>query len=224
MSNHYHAIVRTQQPNLSSAMQHLNGVYAQWWNRRHKRVGHVLQGRFKAQLIQSDRYLLEACRYVVLNPVRAGMVTEVQEWPWSSYSGTAGLAPCEAFLTTSMLLGTSSPQEVREYRAFIAAGVSETEVARVLRSDTPLVGTSSFARAHRSLVEQAHRTEVVRRARAVGRPALAEVFAEVRDKRTRNLRIREARARFGYKVSEIAEYLSLHYGTVSRIVALNRRR
>src|SRR5262245_34754461 len=93
MSNHYHLVLRTLEANLSSAIQYLNGVYAQWWNRRHGRVGHVLQGRFKAQLVQREGYFLEACRYVVLNPVRAGLVNDVEDWPWSSYHYTAGFAP-----------------------------------------------------------------------------------------------------------------------------------
>jgi putative transposase len=79
MSNHYHLVIRTLEPNLSPAIQYLNGVYAQWWNKRHKRVGHVLQGRFKAQLMQREGYFLEACRYVVLNPVRAGLVKKVED-------------------------------------------------------------------------------------------------------------------------------------------------
>jgi hypothetical protein len=216
MSNHYHGVLRTLGPNLSAAMQYLNSVYAQWWNRRHKRVGHVLQGRFKAQLIQRDGYFLEACRYVVLNPVRAGLVTRVEDWTWSSYTATAGLAPRPTWLTAGMILLAPTAAEYRAYRAFIAAGVSESDVARALRSDVPIVGSETFARAHRDLIEQAD-TEVVRRDRTIGRPTLDELFADVCDKPTRNLRIREARDRFCYRLSEIAKHVSLHYGTVSRI-------
>ena len=94
MSNHYHLVIRTLEPNLSAAIQYLNGVYAQWWNKRHASGGARLAGRFKAQLIQRDGYFLEACRYVVLNAVRAGLVENVEDWTWSSYAATAGLAPC----------------------------------------------------------------------------------------------------------------------------------
>jgi REP element-mobilizing transposase RayT len=217
MSNHYHAVIRTLEPNLSSAMQYLNSVYAQWWNRRHGRVGHVLQGRFKAQLIQREGYLLEACRYVVLNPVRAGLVKKVEDWAWSSYAATAGLSARRKLLTTSLILGTRSAKACRAYQAFIAAGVSESEVTRALRSDVPIVGSESFAAAHRDVIEQAHPTEVVRRDRTIGRPTLEALFTEVRDKPTRDLRIREARDRFSYRVSEIAKHVSLHYASVSRI-------
>ena len=71
MPNHYHLVLKTPAANLSAAIKHLNGVYSQWWNHRHQRCGHTFQGRFKAQLIQRERYLAAACRYVVLNPVRA---------------------------------------------------------------------------------------------------------------------------------------------------------
>lgn len=217
MSNHYHAVIRTLEPNLSSAMQYLNSVYAQWWNRRHGRVGHVLQGPFKAQLIQREAYFLEACRYVVLNPVRAGLVTKAEDWAWSSYTATAGLAPRPKLLTTGLILGTASTTECRAYRAFIAAGVSESEVARAMRSDVPIIGSEAFVTAHRDVIEQAHPTEVVRRDRTIGRPTLEVLFAEVRDKLTRDLRIREARDRYCYRVSEIAKHVSLHYASVSRI-------
>src|SRR6185369_14352378 len=73
MGNHYHLLLETPRPNLSAGMQRINGRYTQWFNRRHRRAGHLLQGRFKAILVERDPHLLELCRYVVLNPVRAGM-------------------------------------------------------------------------------------------------------------------------------------------------------
>ena len=222
MSNHYHLVLRTREANLSSAMRYLNGVYAQWWNKRHRRAGHVLQGRFKAQLIQRDGYFLEACRYVVLNPVRAGLVNHAEDWRWSSYCATAGFAPPLQWLTTALILGTRPADEWRAYRAFIAAGISENEVTRALRSDVPVVASDAFAARHRHLIEQAHPTEVSRRGRTIGRPTLAELFADAPDKPTRDLRIREARDRFHYRVSEIARHVSLHYASVSRIASAGR--
>ena len=219
MSNHYHLVIRTPEPNLSAAIQYLNGVYARWWNKRHKRVGHVLAGRFKAQLIQRDGYFLEACRYVVLNPVRAGLVKNVEDWRWSSYAATAGLAPRPPWLTTRLILGPRPATTRRDYRAFIAAGIPESEVTAAIRSPVPIVGSDAFAAAHRDLIEQADPTEVTRRDRSIGRPTLVSLFEGVRDKRERNLRIREASRRFCYRLSEIAEHVCLHYGSVSRIVS-----
>lgn len=76
-------------------MRQLNGVYTQAFNRNHGRVGHLFQGRFKAILVEKDAYLLELCRYVVLNPVRANMVQRAKDWKWSSYRATAGLEELE---------------------------------------------------------------------------------------------------------------------------------
>ena len=72
MTNHYHLVIETPEGNLSRGMRQLNGVYTMYFNRRHRTVGHVFQGRFKAILVERESYLLEVCRYVVLNPVRAG--------------------------------------------------------------------------------------------------------------------------------------------------------
>jgi putative transposase len=81
MTNHYHLLVETPDANLSKGMRHLNGIYTQLVNRHYGRVGHLFQGRFKGILLKRDSYLLEPARYVVLNPVRAGMVRQPQEWP-----------------------------------------------------------------------------------------------------------------------------------------------
>ena len=85
MTNHYHVLVETIDGNLSRGMRQLNGRYTQRFNRRHSLVGHVLQGRYKAILVQKETYLLELTRYVVLNPLRAGVVNQPEDWPWSSY-------------------------------------------------------------------------------------------------------------------------------------------
>lgn len=71
-------------------MRQLNGVYTQYSNRRHSRVGHLFQGRYKAILVQKESYLLEVSRYIVLNSVRARMVRSAGDWPWSSDRATAG--------------------------------------------------------------------------------------------------------------------------------------
>lgn len=85
MTNHYHLLVETPQGNLSAGMRQLNGVWAQCFNQRHGRVGHVFQGRYKAIMVEKESYLLELSRYVVLNPVRVGKVADAADYPWSSY-------------------------------------------------------------------------------------------------------------------------------------------
>jgi REP element-mobilizing transposase RayT len=91
MDNHYHLVIETPEGNLSKGMRQLNGIYTQIHNRRHPTVGHVFQGPYKAILIQKESHLLEVCRYVVLNPVRAKATETVERWKWSSYGATAGL-------------------------------------------------------------------------------------------------------------------------------------
>ncbi len=104
MDNHYHLMIETPDPNLSMGMRHLNGIYTQRYNRRHKRPGHLFQGRFKAILVEKENYLLELCRYVVLNPVRARMLETPEQWAWSSYRATAGFDIKIDCLTTEWIV------------------------------------------------------------------------------------------------------------------------
>lgn len=122
MDNHFHLVVETPEANLSKAMRQLNGVYTQAFNQRHRRVGHVLQGRSKAIIVDRDGYLLELCRYVVLNPVCTRSVRRPDAYRWPSYRATAGLAPTLPFLTVDWLLSQFGRQRAtaqRKYRAFV---------------------------------------------------------------------------------------------------------
>ena len=104
MSNHFHLMLETVEPNLARAMRHLNGEYTQHFNRRHHTVGHLFQGRYKAILVQKESYLLELSRYIVLNPLRAKMVDCVEEWPWSSHRYYLGDGPAPPWLERDWLL------------------------------------------------------------------------------------------------------------------------
>ncbi|MCX7635078.1 MAG: transposase, partial [Syntrophales bacterium] len=110
MVNHYHLMIETPDANLSKGMHHLNTTFCLAHNKRHQRVGHLFQGRFKSIVVDREHYLLELARYVVLNPVRAGMVTTPADWPWSSYRQTAGLPQADAvaavtsFVAAALLL------------------------------------------------------------------------------------------------------------------------
>jgi hypothetical protein len=128
MTNHYHLVVETPEGNLAKGMRQLNGVYTQSYNRQHRSVGHVFQGRYKAIVVQKDSHLLEVCRYVVLNPVRAKAVGHPKEWAWSSYAGTAGLGKSHPCLTTDWilgLLGKTRGEAEKRYREFVQAGIEE---------------------------------------------------------------------------------------------------
>jgi len=105
MGNHYHLVLQTSRPNLSALMQRINSGFGQSVNRRHERSGHLLEGRFKAVVVDRDNYLLEVCRYVDLNPVRAGLVEAPSQWRWSSYAAHTGGTPVPAWLATAELHG-----------------------------------------------------------------------------------------------------------------------
>lgn len=90
MNNHYHLLIETPEGNLSKGIRQLNGLYTQRFNQRHQRVGHLLQGRYKAILVDKDNYLLALCRYVALNPIRAKIVKDPKDYKWSSYLTTIG--------------------------------------------------------------------------------------------------------------------------------------
>src|SRR3990172_5072357 len=126
MDNHYHLLIQTPDGNLSKGMRQLNGVYTQANNRRHQRVGHLFQGRFKAILVASDAYLLELARYVVLNPVRAGRVKKPADWTWSSYRASVGLEPSPLWLAADGLLAQFAKRRSlaqQRYAQFVAEGI-----------------------------------------------------------------------------------------------------
>lgn len=149
MPNHYHVALLPHQPNLSNGMQRLNGEYAQWWNRKRGRVGHLFQGRFKDQIVQRDAYLLTLLRYIALNPVRAGLVDSPDKWRWGSYPALAGLEPAPPFLSVSTVLsafgdgerGVLSGRFVRYIRE-AQAGMASLEDR--LRSKERVLGDRAF--------------------------------------------------------------------------------
>jgi REP-associated tyrosine transposase len=126
MTNHYHAVLCIPEGGLSEGMCELNGGFARWSNMRHGRCDHLFGKRFSSREITTDEYLLEACRYVVLNPVRAGLVKHPEEWTWSSYRACVGLDfPSKWFSPTPVLrLFSTDPQKAMEqYRRFVEEGL-----------------------------------------------------------------------------------------------------
>ena len=99
LSNHYHCVVRAEPTSLARGMQWLNALYAQAFNNKYRLRGHLFEGPYRKWVIESDEHLVEACRYIELNPVRAGLCEHPREWPWSSYRALVGLAPMPPFLT-----------------------------------------------------------------------------------------------------------------------------
>ncbi|MBI3343500.1 MAG: transposase [Gammaproteobacteria bacterium] len=157
MSNHYHLLIETPEGNLVNGMRRLNGVYTQAFNRRHGRVGHVLQGRYKSILVDKDAYLLELARYIVLNPVRAGMAQRVEDWPWSSYAITASKRESPGWLDAEWIVkqfGTDPSAARQAYRRFVRDGVDGASPWGALRGQVYLGEDKFLARMERLAVEQ----------------------------------------------------------------------
>jgi putative transposase len=130
MSNHFHIIIETPLPTLSRGMQWLIGGYAQWFNRRHGRVGHLFQDRFHGVIIDEDRYLLQVLRYIVNNPVRAKMVARPELYRWSSYRAIAGYEPAPSWLAVDRVLALFGPdrsQAQADYRDIVSGCMGDPE-------------------------------------------------------------------------------------------------
>ena len=223
MTNHYHLLIETPDGNLALGMRQLNGVYTQLFNKRHGRVGHLFQGRYKAILIQKDSHLLEVCRYVVLNPVRAKMVERPDDWKWSSYLATAGKTKPHPCLTTGWVLGQFSGKRGKaeqEYRKFVQWGIGKPTIWTEVRGQT-LLGEESFVD---ELVDHLKKhkdiPEIPRSQRYTDRPSLEKLFNEktAGNKTKRNKAIRESVEKHGYRQREVADHLGMYFTSISRIV------
>ncbi|MCP4325238.1 MAG: transposase [Psychromonas sp.] len=128
MSNHYHLLLETSQPNLSKVMRQLNGVFTQKMNQKHHHTGHLFQGRYKAILVDKEPYLLELSRYIVLNPVRAKMVNSPDEWLWSNWHNMIGRKESPPWLTTDFILryfSSNRAEAIAAYINFVGDGVNK---------------------------------------------------------------------------------------------------
>lgn len=219
MTNHYHLVVETPDGNLSRGMRHLNGVYTQRFNSKHKRIGHLFQGRYKAILVDKDSYLLELCRYVVLNPVRTKMVHEPGDWHWSSYLIIIGEQEgFEGFAIDAVLLQFSNQRSeaIKCYQTFISQGVGQN-IWQDLKHQIYLGDNDFVARQMKFLTNKDSKlSEIPQKQRR--KPAKS--LKEYQDKNTnRNDAIVEAYQTGAYTMNEIANYFGCHYSTVSRVVA-----
>ena len=217
MTNHYHMVIETPDANLSKGMRQLNGVYTQRFNRTHRRVGHVFQGRFKAILVDKDSYLLELARYVVLNPLRAKMVLRLEQWPWSSFLATCGQTAKPNWLQTDFVLAQFAAQRARaiaKYVAFVHEGAKLPSVWEQLQGQVYL-GSESFVKKMQALVDtKPSLTEIPRAQRRVLKRALTD-FAGAHE---RNEAIALAYLSGQHTMAAIAKHFGMHYTSVSRLV------
>lgn len=229
MGNHYHFVLHTRQANLSLLMRHINGVYTQSFNRRHGKVGHLFQGRFKAIPVDRDAYLLEVCRYVELNPVRAQMVVAPGEWPWSSYLAHVDETMPPSWLDTAGLHGYLLGLEAETaadrrraascYASLVAAGRDEALWNEALRQQI-FLGDDDFVARMLALAEpsRAQAVDVPRTQRTEQRRIKRSLDQWLRECATREQALWSAYTRSGLRMTEMARLMGLSVYRVSRLI------
>lgn len=220
MTTHFHAMVTTPRANLSEFMQQWEGEYARYFNWRHGLVGHLFGGPFRRVIIENDLHLFTAAAYIFNNPVAAGVVSRPEDWKWSSYAATVGLAPVPAFLSTEWI-ETLFPAD--------SLSASQQLLRRCMADPQPVI---SFLEATDPTSPAAVRSFIVDRLkslrhpcsyRMLTRPPLEALFAQMQTRSQLADAICLAHETYGYKLAEIAPCVALHPATVSKIYCLGRR-
>ena len=223
MDNHYHLLIETPTGNLSRGMRQLNGVYTQRFNSAHGSGGRVFQGRFKAVLLEREPYLLELCRYIVLNPLRLKVVKNISRYRWSSYRATAGEVKLPAWLKTDWILnhfGRSSNVAQRKYAEYVEAGIKLPSPLSKVQAQVLLGSTAFVKKMKQRLLSKA---DLKRVKKQPGRQKLNALFSvNVRkDKTLRNEAIKNAYQEYGYTMAAIADAAQIHFSTVSKVIKLS---
>lgn len=212
MSNHYHLLVRTPEPNLARGMRDLNGIYAQAFNRRHGRVGHLFQGRYKAILVEQEEHLLATIAYIARNPVRARMCERAEAYRWSSHRATLGLHP-PGVLDLGELLALFADDRTsarRRYRDLVDEVVDDAEVD----GNGVIAGSDEFVLAHLCGVTPS--VDVPAAQRRPPRPPLRRLLA------AEGVEAIACAYEHGYTMPAIARELGIHPSTVSRRLSCYR--
>ncbi len=233
MTNHYHLLLHTPLGNLSQALRHLNGVYAQYLNRVTGTAGPLFRGRFRSILIDADRYLLTLSRYIHLNPVASGQVRYPASYPWSSYRAYIGADKPEHWLHTEAILEKVGKRNVRHrYRRFVEEDKDDVISMFYTKGRlSPILGDEDFRRRIDSLATENERvsnqtvTPMESVVQAVATAFDVETNGVVEGKRgrgkeniPRQAAIYLCRRELGFALKEIAIHFHLqHYASVSEI-------
>jgi len=221
MDNHYHLEIETPIANLAAGMRRINGAYSQRYNARHERVGHVFQGRYKALPILTEQHLFGACRYIVRNPVRAGLVSDPADWEWSSYRASALLAPPLTGCDTAWIRNMAGDGSPERYRQWVIAGLDDTcdYLHPTRKAPGPRTGQVTKATQMRPPEKGTWETSVA----PIKRP-LNEILAgcvwrnrDAADNNLLHLRVHEA-LDAGYSQREIAAALGTTHVTVGKFL------
>jgi len=241
MRNHDHLFVETPEANLSAGMQYLNGSYTSYFNRRHRREGHLFQGRFKGHLIEEDGYFLEVSRYIHLNPLRAKIVARPEDYPWSSYPGYVRAGRAVTWVTYARVLGEfgqAAATTRRAYGQFVRAGVQRPPRSPFAEAfEGVLLGSEAFVARIRGLVEEQPTDQSVPQLEHLRqRPSVQAIVRVVAahfgvdatrwvpgrrtDDASRAVAAYLARRRFGHPAGKVAEALGYrNASSVTRAIA-----
>ena len=217
MDNHFHLLVETPDGNLSDGMRLLNASYTQYFNRRHRVVGHLFQGRYKAILVQKESHVLELIRYIVLNPVRANPVLTPDEWEWSSHHHVLGRKSSPGWLATDEVLkcfGADRDRAIEAYCRFVLDGQGVPSPLTAVEHQF-ILGDREFIEEHRHLGQPDSLPEIARPQRRPLARTLAEYQATIAD---RDQAMAHAYASTAYSMAQIGKHFGVSYRTVSRAV------
>jgi len=231
MQNHYHLMLETRQANLSKIMHFINTSFTIYINKRYKRVGHLFQGRFRAALIEAEIYAQELSRYIHLNPLRAGIVKRLEDYPWSSLREYLGQREPPRWLDTSFVLGLfgDDTDDARlRYAGFISSALI-SNIASPFKNEnggTPaILGSKGFLERikEKYLQGKAPNREFPLLRQYRKKPPLERIQSEVvealgtADKLSRNAAIYIAHMKTDYKLSEIGSFFGFSQSGIAKI-------
>ncbi|MCP3891746.1 MAG: transposase, partial [Desulfobulbaceae bacterium] len=239
MSNHYHILLQTPLGNLSRVIRHVNGVYTQRYNRRHKFDGQLFRGRYKSILVEEDSHLVELLRYIHRNPVRAHICKSVSDYPWSSHHVYVSRSRTSHWLYTDLLLSMFADvpdKGVREYRKFVQGEDSEEIEHFFSKKNLPsILGSRNFVEWVKAKYYQKKKHGEVPQAKNLA-PTIIEIKKAVglcyeidtkeleevkrgQENEPRNVAIYLSRKHSGLTLEEIGkEFGGIKYSTVSNAV------
>ena len=223
MPNHFHLLVETPRANLARGMAHLNGAYSRWFNHRHGLIGHLFQARYHAIVLQKQTHLLELARYTARNPVRAKLVTDPADWPWTSYMLTQEILPPPVWLDTNFILkkfGENRTDAIKAYNQFVREGIGSANPLFGVKNQL-LLGDDAFIERFQTASpeqEMGGISRVQRGTMALSLQAYENQYAD------RDTAIAFAYATNAYSMSEIARHFKVSRTTASRAVKIWRSR
>jgi putative transposase len=218
MHSHYHLLIKTPEGNLSQGIRQLSGTYTQHFHKKYQTVGHLFQGRCKSILVAKENHLLELSRYISLNPLRANLVEDPKDWPWSSYLPFIGLAQGISCLSTSWILsqlGADQKSARISYQDLVLSGIHTESPLKQVRGQIFLGSEYFLAEMEQFLAQKEPVTEIPKQQLYATRPSLEQIL---QTNKKRGRKIYQAHQEYGCTLKEIAEYLGLHYTTISKLI------